>query len=293
MSLKTSKSLKEVWSQLWGELLPIYEEQEAKTISKWALEYILGYSWQHMLLNSQDFSPENLQQLAEMKARLIKGEPIQYVLGEVHFYGRVFKVRPGVLIPRRETEELVEWVLTDLIPDLAHVPSILDIGTGTGCIPISLERELTRKSLVSYVRGMDISETALEIARENAQTLGAKVGLDQVDIFQADEASYAELDVLVSNPPYVPISDKSDIHINVAEYEPEQALFVKDEDPLIFYKRIAQLGLHWLKKGGKLYFEVYADYASQVKNTMEEEGYEEVTIKKDMQGRDRMLRGTK
>ncbi|MEM7509751.1 MAG: peptide chain release factor N(5)-glutamine methyltransferase [Bacteroidota bacterium] len=293
MSLKTPKSLKEVWTQLWEALMPIYEEQEVKTISKWALEHISGHSWQHMLIHEEVFSPENLQQLEEIRGRLLKGEPIQYVLEEAHFYGRIFSVRPGVLIPRRETEELVEWVLADLIPDLAHVPSILDIGTGTGCIPISLERELTKKTLVSYVRGVDISETALEVARENVETLGAKVGLGQLDIFQADKASFAELDALVSNPPYVPISDKAEMHINVTEYEPEQALFVEDDDPLIFYKRIAQLGLHWLKSGGKLYFEVYADYALQVKQMMEVVGYKEVTVKKDMQGRDRMLRGIK
>lgn len=271
----------------------MYEEQEAKTISKWALEHISGHSWQHMLINEQMFSPENLQQLAEMKARLIKGEPIQYVLGEAHFYGRIFTVRPGVLIPRRETEELVEWILTDLFPDLVHVPTILDIGTGTGCIPISLERELNKKSLISYVKGVDVSEAALEIARENAEKLGAKVGLDLLDIFQADESSYAELDVLVSNPPYVPMSDKAGMHINVLEHEPELALFVEDDDPLIFYKRIAQLGQYWLKSEGKLYFEVYAEYALQVKQMMEEEGYREVTVKKDLQGRERMLRGRK
>lgn len=271
----------------------MYEEQEAKTISKWALEHISGHSWQHMLIHEEGFSPENLQQLEEIRGRLLKGEPIQYVLEEAHFYGRIFTVRPGVLIPRRETEELVEWILTDLFPDLRHVPTILDIGTGTGCIPISLERELNKKSLISYVKGVDVSEAALEIARENAEKLGAKVGLDLLDIFQADESSYAELDVLVSNPPYVPMSDKAGMHINVLEHEPELALFVEDDDPLIFYKRIAQLGQYWLKSEGKLYFEVYAEYALQVKQMMEEEGYREVTVKKDLQGRERMLRGRK
>ncbi|MEM6767232.1 MAG: peptide chain release factor N(5)-glutamine methyltransferase [Bacteroidota bacterium] len=278
-------------SYLSAALMKLYDIQEAKTICKWVISYVSGISWHQIALHGYRFSEKEVEQIGQISSRLLEGEPIQYVLEEAHFYGRIFKVGPGILIPRRETEELVEWVLSDISPVLTTIPTILDVGTGSGCIPISIERELAEKAITASVIGLDVSDDTMRIAQENKHKLGAKVEFLKLDILAEGETAFSEVDILISNPPYVPLADKENLHINVAQYEPELALFVPDDDPLIFYRRIGEVGQHWLKEGGKLYFEVYADYAQKVADLLDSQGFKQLTIKKDMQGKNRMVRG--
>jgi release factor glutamine methyltransferase len=247
----------------------------------WLLEHHLGLRRVDMM-NFLD--PKHLPQplLADFE-KLKTGEPIQYILGKGPFYGREFLVNEHTLIPRNETEELVHLILhQNPQPGL----KILDIGTGTGCIPITLDLEL--KGATIY--GLDVSEKALEIARKNDELLYSNVKFLQADILQ-EMPELPILDVLVSNPPYIPISEKSKMHRNVLNYEPHLALFVPDEDPLIFYQVIAEKGKKLLKAGGKIYFEINERLGKEVLNLLLSFGYKNVRVIQDMNGKDRIVFG--
>jgi len=213
----------------------------------------------------------------------LENKPVQYVTGIADFYNRRFRAGQGVLIPRPETEELVALILKER---KSAKPRILDIGVGSGCIAITLALEME-----SDVFGTDVSEAALELANSNAIQLGARVTFLKHDIL-AEPLTLDSLDILVSNPPYIPNSDKPLMHNNVLEYEPETALFVSDDDPLIFYQRIAEEGRTALREGGRLYFEIHENYGPQVKGLVESMGYTEVEVHLDMQGKDRVLSAT-
>lgn len=265
----------------WSSELIIYERQEAESLISWLFEHHLG-------LGRSDFSqkveeltfPDLLYRDFE---RLKTGEPIQYILGKAPFYGREFIVSPGTLIPRNETEELVHLIIKEnRRPGLR----ILDIGTGSGCIPISLALEMDR----AEVYAVDVSEEALAVADQNAADLGAEVAFSKCDIL-AEVPDVRELDILVSNPPYIPEQEKSQMHKNVLEFEPELALFVSDEDPLVFYREIALKGKLLLKAGGKLYFEINEKYGTEVAGLMQESGYSEVRVIKDLNGKERIVVG--
>ncbi|WPR74859.1 peptide chain release factor N(5)-glutamine methyltransferase [Algoriphagus sp. NG3] len=267
----------------WASKLDIYEKQEAESLVSWLLEHHLG--WRRSdLLNEADessFPPKIFDDFE----RLRTGEPIQYILGKGPFYGREFVVSPATLIPRNETEELVHLIIKE---NPKAGLRILDIGTGTGCIPISLALEMN----MPEVFGVDISEEALEIAEKNAEALGAKVTFSKIDIVsQTPEVSV--LDILVSNPPYIPECEKTEMHRNVLDFEPELALFVSNEDSLIFYRTIAEKGKKLLKSGGKLYFEINEKYGEEVAFLLRETNYSEVKILKDLNGKDRMVKARK
>lgn len=215
--------------------------------------------------------------------RLKTGEPIQYILGKGPFYGREFIVTPDTLIPRNETEELVHLIIKENPKPKLR---ILDVGTGTGCIPISLALELKEPE----VYGIDISEEALKIASLNAENLKAKVNFEKCDILTQVPKTRI-LDILVSNPPYIPIEEKGLMHRNVIDFEPELALFVTDEDPLIFYQKIAEKGKDLLKPGGKLYFEINERYGLLVSELLKILGYQSVKVHKDLNGKDRIVVG--
>ncbi|MEP4375146.1 MAG: peptide chain release factor N(5)-glutamine methyltransferase, partial [Algoriphagus sp.] len=205
------------------------------------------------------------------------------ILGKGPFYGREFFVSPATLIPRNETEELVHLIIKE---NRNAGLKILDIGTGTGCIPISLALEMNNPE----VYGVDISEEALQIAEKNGVALAAKVTFSTCDILtQVPEV--AELDILVSNPPYIPEQQRSEMHKNVLDFEPELALFVSNEDPLIFYKRISEIGKQLLKPNGKLYFEINENYGNDVASLMQDLGYSEVRVLKDLNEKERMVAG--
>lgn len=218
-------------------------------------------------------------------SELLKWRPVQYVIGHEEFDGLVFEVSEGVLIPRPETEELVAWVASETESGAC----ILDVGTGSGCIAISLGRRVRG----SRVWAMDISDVALDIARRNGLRNGSTVEFVKGDAL-ADFSSLVDekLDVVVSNPPYIPRSDASQMRRNVTDYEPDTALFVENSDPLIFYRSIARTARRMLKPGGKLYYEIYELYAAQMCAMLEAEGYTDVVVREDFRGKQRMVCAT-
>ena len=217
--------------------------------------------------------------------RLKTHEPIQYITGKTEFYGRVFQVSKNVLIPRPETEELVEWIVSD--HQNAGRLKILDIGTGTGCIPISLQKELQNPEVYSF----DISTEALNLARKNSELNQAKVIFKEVNILETESLT-EQFDIIVSNPPYVRELEKTEMHRNVLDHEPELALYVSDDDALIFYRKITELAQEALNNAGKLYFEINQYLAEETKQLVEQYGFE-ARLKKDIFGNYRMLKAVK
>ena len=264
-----------------------YPAQEASSFFNLLIESYLGMNRLDFALKpGKEISLEEKEKFESAIHRLSLHEPIQYIIGETEFFGLKFKVNKNVLIPRPETEELVQWILDDV--GGAKNPQnlkILDIGTGSGCIAISLAKNLPN----AEVFALDISEKALKTARENA-------GLDKVnvDFIQADilnlEALTGKFDVIVSNPPYVREMEKAEMHLNVLENEPDMALYVQDTDPLIFYGIIAKLAQEGLQKNGNLYFEINQYLAKETEEILKNSGFK-TELKKDIFGNYRMLRG--
>lgn len=233
----------------------------------------------------KQLSAEQAQEQSLLLERLLTHEPVQYVLGEAWFCGLKFKVDSNTLIPRPETEELVEWVIDNCKFPLDEL-NILDIGTGSGCIAIALKRRLGK----CRVWACDLSPGALALAKENARNLGADVNLIQLDFLSAEaRKDLPAFDIIISNPPYVPEKDKENMDANVLNYEPHLALFVPDNDGLIFYQAIAEFGLTHLKTGGNIYAEIYEGAGNETRQLFENKGYE-AELKRDMQGKDRMIR---
>ncbi len=224
------------------------------------------------------------RKLADILSRLKKGEPYQYVFGKSEFYGIEFRVTPDVLIPRPETEELVEWILSEnRVAD-----RILDIGTGSGCIAVTLGKKMPGAAIHAW----DISDGALRVAAENAAYNGVVVHFTRRDILHSF-APESTFDVIVSNPPYVMESEKMTMEENVLHYEPHEALFVPDNDPLLFYKRIAEVALEMLNEGGRLYFEVNRAKGELICVMLRKTGYVDVELRKDISGNFRMIRALK
>lgn len=259
--------------------LKIYEAQESINLVEWLLEYHMGLRRVDMtkFMEEDDLPIKLIQDFDRLKS----GEPIQHILGKAPFYGRDFRVTPDTLIPRNETEELVHWILKD--NRLANL-KVLDIGTGSGCIPITLALEMD----AAQVFGVDISESALKVARANAKALHAEVSFSRCDILN-EKLAFSDLDIVVSNPPYVLNSDKSKMHSNVLDHEPGIALFVPDENPLLFYRAIADQAKKMLKHGGKLYVEIHENFGDEVVHCLENLGYSDVILKHDLNGKSRMV----
>lgn len=264
--------------QHWAAELRPYSTEEAENLVNWLLEHHLGLRRVDMMLFLEEEDlPEALKKDFE---KLKAGEPIQYILGKGPFYGREFLVNKHTLIPRNETEELVHLIIKEN-PQAGL--KILDIGTGTGCIPISLDLEM--KSPEVY--GIDISEKALELAQKNGVLLKSNVTFLKCDILN-EMPNVPELDILVSNPPYVPEAEKSEMHRNVLDFEPGLALFVPDQDPLLFYRVIGEKGKQLLKSGGKLYFEIHERFGSEVAELLTSLGYRAVKVVRDLNGKERI-----
>jgi len=270
------------------QLSPIYPTQEIESMSMLIFEKVLGLSRIHIRMNQNEtISAANLTQIKEIIRRLIQFEPIQYILGETEFYGCTFKVNPSVLIPRQETEELADWIVHD---NKYLTPTILDIGTGSGCIPISLVKNLPGAS----AEGWDISPDALLLAEENALKNRVKVSFQCVDILNPIVTQHREkYDIVVSNPPYITISEKALMHKNVIQFEPHLALFVPDSDPLVFYREIADLAVTELKPGGHLYLEINEQYGNETLELLSIKGFNQLILKKDINGKNRMIKGEK
>lgn len=264
------------------QLQSVYSRSEALALTRIICCECLGQSTVDYYVGKDiNLSSKEEQDLADILHRLLRFEPIQYIQGIAPFYGRTFKVGPGVLIPRPETEELVETILKRTASDAR----ILDIGTGSGCIAVTLSCELPD----AVVEAWDVSEKALELAQENNVLLGAKVTFKQCDVLNVADTETACCDVLVSNPPYVLECEKPDMERNVLDWEPSLALFVPDHDPLLFYRRIGQLGRELLVSGGQLYFEINRAYGTQTVALLGEQGYKNVELLKDISGNDRMI----
>lgn len=271
---------------LLNKLRSIYPEGEASQVTDWVLEHLTGSKKaERMLYKSSDITHKEEEQLKQYAERLLQHEPVQYVLNEAWFGGQKFYVDKNVLIPRPETEELVEWVISNS-KSLVDEPKILDIGSGSGCIPISLKKKIQRAEVWSC----DISQEALAVAKKNALTLGTDINFIQLDFLDSNNwKQLPSFDIIVSNPPYVPLKDKEQMQLNVLHYEPATALFVPDNDPLIFYKAIAEFGKLHLSKSGSIYTEIHESLGEKTLAVFTLAGYT-TELKKDMQQKDRMIR---
>ena len=264
----------------------LYPETEIRNFIYLLIEKITGFSKTDIVLNKNTlFSVEQSQILENFILRLQNFEPIQYILGETEFYGLPFNVNESVLIPRPETEELVDWIKTEHTEN--ELKSILDIGTGSGCIAITLKHIYSNAHVTAY----DISEKALETAKSNAKRNQATIQFSNVDILNPIFTN-EKWDLIVSNPPYVPEMEKSEIQPNVLNHEPHLALFVPDNDPLLFYRQIAVFAQHHLNKNGQLYFETHRDTAKNCLKMLINMGFENAVLRKDISGNDRMIKAT-
>lgn len=233
---------------------------------------------------SKEITAAEVFKMESALERLKMHEPIQYIIGETEFFGLKFKVNDHVLIPRPETEELVQWILDDTQKSSSEL-KILDIGTGTGCIPVSLAHNIPR----ARIYALDVSAKALETARQNAEINSVKITFMEANILQQKELDEI-YDVIVSNPPYVRELEKKEMHRNVLEHEPELALYVKDEDPLLFYRKITKLAKAGLAPNGRLYFEINQYLAAETEELLKAEGFK-TQLRKDIFGNYRMLKG--
>ena len=289
-------TIKDVFED-YKQLNNIYHSTETEALTLLVISQIIKLSKASIkAFPERELSVEQSDQLKDVLLRLQTGEPVQYILGETEFYGLPFKVNPSVLIPRPETEELVEWILETFGGLFAEnsehfTGSILDIGTGSGCIAISIKKNLPN----AKVSAVDISESALQTARENS-------GLNKTDIhfihndilnWQAQMAKFDLYNLIVSNPPYVTLLDKKQMHANVTDHEPHSALFVPEDDPLLFYHTIADFALAKLPANGLLFFEINENYGPETVEMLRKKGFTDIILKQDMSGRDRMVKAAK
>jgi release factor glutamine methyltransferase len=279
------------YQQFWQSLTPLYDAGEAQAIVRTVLDVEYGMTLTDIICGKvNELSSDEERNLEEIIARLQNGEPVQYVLGEADFAGRTFHVEPGVLIPRPETAELCQWIEEDVSSlEADERKQILDICTGSGCIAITLGLTIPN----SEVTGWDISEDALRIAQGNVEMLKAgNVRIEYQDALMLPKAAEAA-DIIVSNPPYICEKEKADMEKNVLEHEPSIALFVPDEDPLKFYRAIAEYASSALKPEGALYFEINPIYAKETREMLEELGFKDIETKEDAFGKKRMMKAKK
>ncbi len=301
------------YQQLWQSLTPLYDAGEAQAIVRTVLDVKYGMTLTDIICGKvNEISADEERKLEEIIIRLQKGEPVQYVLGEADFAGRTFHVEPGVLIPRPETAELCQWIEEDIAGKSTDSPKdssedsskdspevspqatddarrILDICTGSGCIAITLGLNIPN----SEVTGWDISEDALRIAQGNMEMLKARnVRIEYQDALALPKAAEAA-DLIVSNPPYICEKEKADMEKNVLEHEPSLALFVPDEDPLKFYRAIAEYASSALKSGGALYFEINPIYEKETREMLLKLDFKDIETKEDAFGKKRMMRAMK
>ena len=268
------------YPEFWRSLTALYSEGEAKAIARLVMEEHFGLSMADVLCSKMGDEAE----LRQIHRRLLTGEPVQYVLGRAEFGGRWFHVAPGVLIPRPETYELCQWVLVENRGE----ERILDIGTGSGCIACTLAAELPHAEVSAW----DISETALAIAQSNAQRLNVNVTFSQIDILQLSiiNCQLSIYDIIISNPPYICQQEREAMERNVLDYEPSLALFVPDDDPLLFYRAIAGYARQALKPGGTLFFEINPLYAAALQSLLSKMAYHAITLREDQYGKPRMMK---
>ena len=303
------------YEEVWKRLTTVYDDHEAKAVARYLLEIRYGLTMTDILCGKvESLSEEELNALLN---RLLQGEPVQYVTGVAEFGGRHLHVEPGVLIPRPETAELCQWIIDERGERKdERGGSILDIGTGSGCIACTLAAELPGSKVTAW----DISDEALRIAQENAQNIGVNICFEEVDILSISPSSFllnsvdfcrdsvnqasslaltvpkvrpsSQWSTIVSNPPYICNKEREGMEQNVLDHEPSLALFVPDEDPLLFYRAITRFAKTALQDGGNLYFEINPLYAQQLEQLMQEEGFSDICFRYDSFGKQRFARGT-
>src|SRR5579871_5103279 len=309
-------TIHEAQQKLLFQLYHIYDNAEAAAIVNLVMENITDWKKVDRILNKNvPLSNPQLELFEKYSAALMMHEPVQYVLHEAWFCGMKFYVDENVLIPRPETEELVEWIVaeirskkledrilnsniqhsnlltTDHLPLTTHHSqlTIIDIGTGSGCIPIALKKKLPDAKIYSC----DISEKALEVAKKNAAINQTEINFLHLDFLDEEKRNALPVfDIIVSNPPYIPITDKKTMQQNVIDFEPHNALFVPDNDPLIFYKAIIEFAKTHLYRKGQIFFEMHEDQSANVKKLFPTQGFCQIEIKKDLQNKNRMLKAT-
>ena len=283
-AINSIQNFREAQISLTNSLKKIHSEGEAKSIVRIVFEDIFRiYSTE----NQSVISDSQIQKLKKVEARLLNHEPVQYIIGQADFYGLKFNVNPNVLIPRSETEELVYWILES---GFSSNIQVLDIGTGSGCIPITLKK----KQPNWQISACDVSPEAVETAKSNADLNQTEIELLTLDILDKSNWDFErKLDLIVSNPPYIPNAEKAIMPENVLENEPHLALFVEDENPLIFYDMISDFALQNLKTGGFLYFEMNEFNANSVKEMLIRKNFKNTEIRKDIYGKNRMIRTQK
>lgn len=281
-------TLNEAREKILNELKDIYEQSEAMNIADLVLEKVSGQEKIDRSQHSQTFLyPEQVENLKVILSRLKQNEPVQYALEEAWFAGMKFKVNSYVLIPRPETEELVDWIIKESEKSKVKGQKILDIGTGSGCIPVALKKKITDAS----VSAIDVCSEAIFIAAGNAADHNTDIDFTLMDFL--DEGRWEELDqfhVIVSNPPYVRQSEAQTMHERVKDFEPHLALFVPDNDPLLFYKKLGDFAKSHLKPGGSLFVEINESLGNEVAGLFKSKGFKSVELRKDMQGKDRMIK---
>jgi release factor glutamine methyltransferase len=281
---------RELFEPALVRLARIYDEREAKTLCFRIAEHFLGWNRADMALRRNDaLEPSKAREIRDALQALCDGKPLQYVLGIAHFCGLPLTVSPGVLIPRPETEELVMQVVETLSHSGANHPRILDIGTGSGAIAIALKKHLPG----ARIEACDISEQALDVARENAKQNGcADIRFFRADILDpAWNLASGPYQAIVSNPPYIPAKEKENMPLNVVRFEPGLALFVPDDDPLVYYRAILRFAVSNLEKSGFLAVEIHEGFGREIEHLFLESGIANVRVKRDIRGCDRMVTG--
>lgn len=293
-------------AELWlkQQLKATYEEREAGNIAAWVMEHLTGCNRLDRLVKKEEpLVVQQLHRLTEIVQRLGHHEPVQYVLGEAYFAGLKLFVDANVLVPRPETEELADWAVRDVkaagLPvfeqpatgaDLTTRLKLLDVGTGSGCIALALKKAMPR----AEVWGCDASDKALTVARRNASHLDLRVDFVGLNFLDRDQCrQLPTVDIVVSNPPYIPIREKNSLQPNVLQFEPHTALFVPDDDPLLFYKALADFGTFRLHNNGAIYTETHESAGNEVAQLFHNCGYRNIQLRKDLQGKDRMVRATR
>lgn len=284
------KTIKEVFTIFKQNLAAIYDAQETEAITLMVLTEILNASKATIkAFSEKELTLTQQEEANNILTQLKTGKPLQYALGYTEFYGLKFLVNPSVLIPRPETEELVQWAIEAVGSFKLAVGglNILDIGTGSGCIAISLKKNLP----ASQVSAIDISTGALQMAKENAMLNEVDVNFIEADILNIkSEIKIPKSEIIISNPPYVTLLDKTQMHTNVTDFEPHTALFVPEDDPLLFYKAIADFAMNNLVANGLLFFEINEGLGRETVDLLESKGFKDVELRQDMGGRDRMVK---
>lgn len=294
-------TIQHAYQEFHRQLQQVYDTREAENITSWAIEHVTGLRKIDMVIQkTKALNKDHEEQLRKCLGELLLQKPIQYVLNEAWFGGMKFYVNENVLIPRPETEELVEWIVEE-VRNMKHEVqgtryevrsglkggmSVLEIGTGSGCIPVTLKKRLPELVVTS----VDISKDALDVAKKNAATFNIEINFLQVDFLNPEQRDkLPDFDLIVSNPPYIPENDMLTMSSNVLEFEPHLALFVNDADPLLFYRHIADFASKHLKPSGRIFLEIHTELGEEVCSVFRNKGYLSVMLKKDMQGMDRML----